>query len=296
MKRENISRILNGIDPSFVDECARMTLPPERSNMKKQSVRRLVVLASAACLIFATLLTGYATGAFDSILSRVWSSYAPGDPESERAKGRDDYADWLETQHETREAMLEIGANMQQEGTFVSIPGRENSGITLLESFYDGERIALGCRFHGLENENEIEYDVPVEGLEFTQLPIYEDYRYVFSPEDLALIDERLSRGETVTLRYQDSWLRDHIYANGQDLGPCHSDVDSEGYFTVEPLVMGIGEVVLDEKNRDVDEITVTMNYAVGTWVYQITAEQAQYSYQYESYPIEFTIQNGNRN
>ena len=56
MKRENISKILSGIDPAFVEEC--VTQPSERNTMKHS--KRLAVLIAAACLLFALGITAYA--------------------------------------------------------------------------------------------------------------------------------------------------------------------------------------------------------------------------------------------
>ncbi len=72
MSRENISKILSGIDPSFVEECAKQ--PSERNNMN-HSTRRIAVIVAAACLLFALAITAYATGALRSILGSFWGSY-----------------------------------------------------------------------------------------------------------------------------------------------------------------------------------------------------------------------------
>ena len=68
MKRENISKILSGIDPAFVEECVMR--PSERNTMKHS--KRIAVLIAAACLLFALGVTAYA--AARSILGDFWGS------------------------------------------------------------------------------------------------------------------------------------------------------------------------------------------------------------------------------
>ena len=83
------------------------------------------------------------------------------------------------------------------------------------------------------------------------------------------------------------------MYANGEDLGCCHGDIDLEGYFTVDPMVMGIGEVELPDNCRNLPEITVTLNYVVQPVVYQLEGDTLRKAeLPMETYPVNITIAN----
>ena len=305
MSRENISKILSGIDPSFVEECAKQ--PSERNNMN-HSTRRIAVIVAAACLLFALAITAYATGTLRSILGNFWGSYGDAlqDPQEQRALGRDDYADWLEGEHQMVDDMLDIAGKTTAQDTFVPIEPGSKAGITLLESYYDGEKIALGCQFHRINLQSPIQFDIDLNDPAYAEmgtLEVREDGAeflkygdgYQTTEEDRAEIAARLERDGKVTFVTWDSWLRDHVYANGEDLGCCHGDVDPEGFFTVDPMVMGIGEVELPETCRDLPEITVTLNYCVQRIVYVLEGDSIRYAtLPIVRYPVNLTVKNTN--
>ena len=300
MKRENISKILSGIDPAFVEEC--VTRPSERNTMKHS--KRLAVLIAAACLLVALGITAYA--AARSILGDFWGSYGEHlqDPQEQRALGREDYADWLEGEHQMVDKMLDIAGKTTPQNTFVPIEPGSKAGITLLESYYDGEKIAMGCQFQRMNLQEPIQFDIDLND------PAYAELEEVEARDDLALFLEygdscitteedrkeiaaRLKRDGKVTFAAWGSWLRDHVYANGEDLGPCHGDIDPEGYFTVDPMIMGIGEVELPESCRNLPEITVTLNYVVQPVVYQLEGDTLRKAeLPMETYPVNITIAN----
>ena len=64
----------------------------------------------------------------------------------------------------------------------------------------------------------------------------------------LQAIEERLEKEGSLSFLVRDSWISDHVYADGEDLGPCHGDPDENGFFTIDPICMGMGEVELPEK------------------------------------------------
>lgn len=305
MSRENISKILSGIDPSFVEECAKQ--PSERNNMN-HSTRRIAVIVAAACLLFALAITAYATGALRSILGSFWGSYGDAlqDPQEQRALGRDDYADWLEGEHKMADDMLAIANKAVPQDTFVPIEPGSKAGITLLESYYDGEKIALGCQFRQFNLQEPIQYDIDLNDPAYAEmgaLEVREDGAeflkygdgYQTTEEDRAEIAARLERDGKVTFVTSDSWLGDHVYANGEDLGCCHGDVDPEGYFTVDPMVMGIGEVELPETCRDLPEITVTLNYCVQRIVYVVEGDTVRCAeLPVQNYPVDIIVKNVN--
>lgn len=299
MKRENISKILSGIDPAFVEECSQ---PSERNGMKKS--KRLAVLIAAACLLFALGITAYA--AARSILGDFWGSYGEHlqDPQEQRALGREDYADWLEGEHQMVDKMLDIAGKTTPQNTFVPIQPGSKAGITLLESYYDGEKIAMGCQFRWINLQMPLQYDIDLNDPAYadlgelqprTDLEEFMQYGagHQVSQEELQEIALRLKRDGKVTFVTYDSWLSDHVYANGEDLGPCHGDIDENGNFTVDPMIMGIGEVELPESCRNLPEITVTLNYCVQPVLYVLEGDSMSCATApIQRYPVNITIQN----
>ena len=300
MKRENISRILNGIDPTFVEEC--VTRPSERNTMKHS--KRLAVLIAAACLLVALGITAYA--AARSILGDFWGSYGEHlqDPQEQRALGREDYADWLEGEHQMVDKMLDIAGKTTPQNTFVPIQPGSKAGITLLESYYDGEKIAMGCQFRWINLQMPLQYDIDLNDPAYadlgelqprTDLEEFMQYGagHQVNQEELQEIALRLKRDGKVTFVTYDSWLSDHVYANGEDLGPCHGDIDENGNFTVDPMIMGIGEVELPESCRNLPEITVTLNYCVEPVLYVLEGDSMSCATApIQRYPVNITIQN----
>lgn len=300
MKRDNISKILSGIDPTFVEEC--VTRPSERNTMKHS--KRLAVLIAAACLLVALGITAYA--AARSILGDFWGSYGEHlqDPQEQRALGREDYADWLEGEHQMVDKMLDIAGKTTAQNTFVPIQPGSKAGITLLESYYDGEKIAMGCQFQWINLQMPLQYDIDLNDPAYADLgelqprtDLVEFMQYgaghQVSQEELQEIALRLKRDGKVTFVTYDSWLSDHVYANGEDLGPCHGDIDENGNFTVDPMIMGIGEVELPESCRNLPEITVTLNYCVEPVLYVLEGDSMSCATApIQRYPVNITIQN----
>lgn len=305
MSRENISKILSGIDPSFVEECTKQ--PSERNGMK-HSTRRIAAIVIAACLLFALAITAYATGALRSILGNFWGSYGDAlqDPQEQRDLGREDYADWLEGEHQMVDKMLDIAGKTTAQDTFVPIEPGSKAGITLMESYYDGEKIALGCQFQRINQQEPIQYDIDLSDpayAELGEMKTREDFAefleygdgYMTTAEDRAEIAARLERDGKVTFVAWDSWISDHVYANGEDLGCCHGDIDPEGYFTVDPMVMGIGEVELPENCRNLPEVTVTLNYCVQRVVYLLEGNTLRWAkLPVQRYPVDIIVKNVN--
>lgn len=270
----------------------------------KHSKRRLAVLIAAACLLFALGITAYA--AARSILGDFWGSYGKNlqDPQEQRALGREDYADWLEGEHKMVDSMLDIAGKTTPQNTFVPIQPGSKAGITLLESYYDGEKIAMGCQFQRINLQEPIQYDIDLNDpayAELEEMQTREDFAefleygdgYMTTEEDRKEIAARLERDGNVTFVASDSWLSDHVYANGEDLGCCHSDIDPEGYFTVDPMVMGIGEIELPESCRNLPEVTVTLNYCVQRVVYQLEGNTLRWAeLPIQRYPVDITIAN----
>ena len=297
MSRNNVVKILNQLDPALVEECAVYCPPSERNGMKKQHSRRLAVIILAACLVVALAVTAYATGAIQSLISRYWSSFHYVTPDDALREERPDYAAWLDTQLETQAMMLTIGEKAVQTEVPYQIPGLDGAGVTLLEYYYDGEKIALACRFHNLEQQVDFSFDAG----DYANLPFqiveadgYPSYRSIVKDAPaLQDIEERLQKDSSVTFLAYDAWISDHVYANGEDLGPCHGDPDENGFFTIDPIAMGMGEVVLPEDCRNLPEVSVSLTYRVVTYAFRLEGATIQYARVGQAdYPVTFTIPN----
>ena len=299
MSRNNMVEILNQLAPALVEECAAYCPPSERNGMKKQHSRRLAVMILAACLAAALAVTAYATGAIQSLISKYWSSFQYVTPDDALREERPDYAQWLDTQLETQAMMLEIGEQVVQTQVPYQIPGLDGAGVTLLEYYYDGEKIALGCQFQRLENQVDFSFDakdyanLPFQTVEADGYPSYRSL--VKDGAALQDIEERLEKEGSLSFLVRDSWISDHVYADGEDLGPCHGDPDENGFFTIDPICMGMGEVELPEKCRNLPEVSVGLTYRVVTYAFKLEGDTVQYARVGQAdYPISFTIPNGN--
>lgn len=297
MSRKTTVKILNGIDPALVEECAVYSPPSERNGMKKQHSRRLAVIILAACLVVALAVTAYATGAIQSLISKYWSSFHYVTPDDQLREERPDYAQWLDTQLETQAMMLSIGEQAVQTEVPYQIPGLDGAGVTLLEYYYDGEKIALACQFHNLEQQVDFSFDAE----DYANLPFqtveadgYPSYRSIVKDASaLQNIEERLQKDSSVSFLAFDAWISDHVYADGEDLGPCHGDPDENGFFTVDPIAMGMGEVELPEKCRNLAEVTVSLTYRVSVYAYQLEGDTVQYAAVGRmDFPVSFTVPN----
>lgn len=297
MSRKTTVKILNGIDPVLVEQCALYSPPSERNGMKKKHSRRLAVIILAACLVVALAVTAYATGAIQSLISRYWSGMHYVTPDDALREERPDYAAWLDTQLETQTMMLGIGEKAVQTEVRYQIPGLPGAGVTLLEYYYDGQIIALGCRFQRPEPQVDFGFhaedyaNLPFQTVEADGYPSYRSL--VQAPAVLQAIEERLQKdGDTSFLLY-DAYLSDHVYADGEDLGPCHGDPDENGFFTIDPIIMGIGQVELPERCRNLPEISVCLTYRVATYAFKLEGDTVQYANVGRAdFPVSFTIPN----
>ena len=297
MSRNRIIRILNEIDPALVEECAAYCPPSERNGMKKSHSRRLAVIILAACLAVALAVTAYATGAIQSLISKYWSGFTYVTPDDALREERPDYAQWLDTQLETQAMMLEIGEQAVQTQVPYQIPGLDGAGVTLLEYYYDGEKIALACQFQKMEKQVDFSFEaqrypnLPFQTVEADGYPSYRSL--VKDPAALQDIEESLQKDGAVSFLVHDSWISDHVYADGEDLGPCHGDPDENGFFTIDPIAMGMGQVELPEKCRNLPEITVTLTYRVVSYAFKLEGDAIQYARVGQAdYPVSFTVPN----
>ena len=303
MSHEKTIQVLSHIDPALVEECAvcRGSVPSERNGMnhRKSSARRLAVLVAALCLLLALAVTAYATGAIQSLISKYWSGFHYVTPDETLREERPDYAQWLEEQLKTQAMMCSIGEQAVPTQVPYTIPGLDNAGVTLLEYYYDGEKLALGCQFQAPSNP----VDFSFNPADFPNLPFqmvgengYPSYTgMVKDQQALERITRTLQKEGTVSFLVQDAWLSDHVYANGEDLGCCHTDPEEQGFFLVDPIVAGIGDVVLPESCRNLAEIQVSLTYRVSTYAFVLDGDAVRYlRIGQTDYPICFTIPNLN--
>lgn len=296
MSRNQIIDVLNKLDPALVEECAEYRLPSERNGMKKLNKRRLTAMILAACLVVALAVTAYATGAIQSLIGKYWSSYNYTAPDDALREERPDYAAWLDEQRETQAMMLAVGEKAVQTQVDYPIPGLTGAGVTLLEYYYDGEKIALACQFHAPEQPVDFDFDpsaypnLPFEALKPGGYP---DYRSMVKDEaSLQAIEERLQKQGRVSFLVYESHMSDGVYAEGENLAPC-GDLDENGIFTVDPIATDLNNGQIPEKCRNLAEITVSLTYRVSVYAYQLEADTVQYAAVGRmDFPVSFTVPN----
>lgn len=296
MSRNQIIDVLNKLDPALVEECAEYRLPSERNGMKKLNKRRLTAMILAACLAAALAVTAYATGAIQSLIGKYWSSYNYTAPDDALREERPDYAAWLDEQRETQAMMLAVGEKAVQTQVDYPIPGLTGAGVTLLEYYYDGEKIALACQFHAPEQPVDFDFDpsaypnLPFEALKPGGYPDY--HSLVKDEASLQAIEERLQKQGRVSFLVYESHMSDGVYAEGENLAPC-GDLDENGIFTVDPIATGLNGGLIPEKCRNLEEITVSLTYRVSVYAYQLEGDTVQYAAVGRmDFPVRFTVPN----
>lgn len=313
MNRERISEAISGIRMEYIAECETYSpksqkLPSEKENhmggferTQKSTARKVIALVLAACLIMGLGITAYATGIFESLIARFANSYVLETPTDELREERPEYAEWLDEQWETRDMMEEIGENASKEEQIHTVEGIDDTIITLLESYYDGEKISMACKLTVPELPADFSFDEshPMFGklCQIGEIDPSREYVIWSAPT--------LEDQERAELLYRENgkvgfisylvYVRDHVYVNGEDLGPCHSEPDEDGIFVVKPYIEGSGEVVLPESCRNQSSVEV-----------QLTVRKIAQYYWYEDgkvlsctgepldIPISFTIENRN--
>ncbi len=296
MSRNHIIEILNDLDPALVEECAEYCLPSERNGMKKLNKRRVTAMILAACLVVALAVTAYATGAIQSLIGKYWSRYNYETPDDTLRQENPDYAAWLDEQLETQSMMLAVGEKSVQTRVDYPIPGLTGAGVTLLEYYYDGEKIALACQFHAPEQQ--VDFDFAPEN--YPNLPFevlkpngYPDYRSLVKDEaSLQAIQERLQKEGRVSFLVYEAHMSDGVYAEGENLAPC-GELDENGIFTVDPIATGLNGGLIPEQCRNLAEVTVSLTYRVSVYAYQLEGDTIRYaSVGRMDFPVRFTVPN----
>ena len=295
MSKKTITQILSGIEPALVEECAFYRPPSERNGMKKNKTRRAAVLILAACLAAALGVTAYATGALQSLISKYWGGIVYQTPDEQLREERPDYAQWLDEQRQTQSMMQRIGEEAVQTEETYSIPGLPGAGVTLLEYYYDGEKLSLACQFKSPEEP--VDFSAQgMDGLLFQ--PVEEDswlsYGSILkNPQAIQSVQEKLEAEGSLCFLALDAWLGDHVYGSEEDLGPCLGDRDENGVFLVDPIALGMSEAELPERCRNLPELTVNLTYRVTIYAYRLEGNSQECARVGQAeFPVYFTIPN----
>lgn len=308
MNRKRISDALSGIDMQYIAECesyapALRKLPADKEhkmgryeNTAKYSRRKLIALVLAACLILGLGITAYATGAIQSLIYGL----APRVPREHLEDMIREHPEDMEFQEilAEQELLEEMGEKAEKRDETVASDSI-GASVTLLESCYDGENVSLACRLDKPELPTSFDFDEshPM----FAELEEQSFYRPEYgisscgNQEEAEKAEQILRETGKVGFITQEIYLRDHVYINGEDCGPCHSDVDENGFFVVEPYVYGIGFVELSEASRNQPSVEVTMNLGKATR-YHWYADGKYYTCVGEivDFPVTFTVRNTN--
>lgn len=309
MNRKRISEALNGIQMEYIVECESYDPKLRKLSSEKEhkmeryehksrnSNRKIIALILAACLIMGLGITAYATGVIQSLIAKWANSFVIETPTDELREERPDYAHWLDEQLEMKSMMEKIGENAEKRDETASAEAI-SSAITLLESYYDGEKISMACKLTAPIIPADYHFDEThpmfsslrtagdVEGNQIWNAPTQEDY-------DRAQKEYR--ENGKVGFITREIFVSDHVYVNDEDCGPCHSDVDEDGYFVVKPFVNDLGDVVLSEACQNQPSVDVTLTIrkiAIFHWY-----ENGKYMYctgEIEDFPVTFTLENAN--
>lgn len=297
MKREKISQAISGIRPEYVAECQSYmprSLPSEKEQKMGKHTRKIIALALAACLLLALGITACASDAIQSLIGKWWNGLILEKPTDELRQERPDYAEWLDEQLATQAAMAEIGEMAVQVNETVDAPGLDGVSITLMESYYDGEKVSMACKLTAPQTP--VDFDVDKADLDFEQM--HETGYWSFAvplEEDREKIQQKIDAGETFGFIGHSTGLRDHVYANGEDIGCCHTDPDREGIFLVNPYVEGYGWIQLPQSALNQPSVQVELrvhSYPMYFWVEDGKVMQA--FGEGVTVPVTFTLQNIN--
>lgn len=311
MNRERISEALNGISMEYITQCEAYTPkhPSYRENAmgryeqtRKHNGRKLLLLILAACLMMALGVTAYATGAASWITNWVQSFYYVV-PDEELRESRPDYAEWLDEQLETQAIMEEIGKNAQPVNEKKQVRDVPEASITLLESYYDGDKFAVACRFEKPQWEPTFDFDEnhplfaelqEAQQGYWMELEAWE--QNVPKEENRAEIRQRLEQDGHVGFTTYNFVVSDHVLVNGEDPGYFHTDPeDRDGVFYVDPYYTSVFGEELPDSCKNLSELEITFTVRRYSTYYWLEGDSIKWATgEVEDYPISFTIVNPN--
>lgn len=310
MKSKQMLRAFGQIDEKYIEEYMEdsmvLRVPPSQKEKcmgqyertRKHSTRRVVALILAACLVMGLCVTAYATGGFQSLIAKWASRFVYETPTDELREERPDYAEWLDEQLEIQGVLQEMGEQAQQVNEEKSPEELVQACVTLLESYYDGEKIAMTCRL--TTPEMHVTFDFDKTHPKFGQASIPGDgnwENYVPFEEDRQLIKQKLESKGCVGFTTGSCYLKDHLYVNHEDFGYGHSEVESDGLFYIDPFYSGLGNVELPESCRDQSEVDVTVRLGYSQIHWWLEGDKVLWAFESngEVYPVTFTIKNINQ-
>lgn len=257
MTVNDLNNAMAYIDDAYLD----LVDAPKKEIVQMKANRKLVILALAACLILGLGITAYASGLIPSLIAKLTNNYVLEPVTQEIQEERPDYAQWLESQQETWDMMEEIGQQAEQKNETVSADGIAE--ITLLESYYDGEKVSLAGKLTTLQTAVNFDFDENHEA--FSKLCNARDftpgdgYMYCSTPEETARAEQEYAKNGKVGYITYDTYIRDTILINGEEYGPFSGGMDESGNFSIAPYADGIGLMELSEACRNQPFVDVTL-------------------------------------
>jgi len=220
MKTETIISAFNYVADSYLDEACEILFPSNpRATARTARVRhtrRVVLLAAALSVLFALGAVAYASGWFPSVFGVM----------KDRSAGQAEFFTAAEQ------------ANAAPSPTAVTIPELDYSRVTIFESYYDGEGLALGLNIDdvvpdpvvGYEPDDEmiesihhmwslgtfayiaVDSEHPTDDLDamLARYEVIDDVRIGLSPEDYQeIMDARTPNAKAADLRNHSSIIMD---------------------------------------------------------------------------------------
>lgn len=287
MKRETITRMLNGLDDAYISEAATfcpdgMRERPER--IVRMNKKRILSFALAAALILALGITAYATG-FASAIAEIARDLSHAAPDEEMRKERPEAAEYIDEWNDRMDERIEMGENADK--TAQSAELKDGTTITLTENYYDGDRLALSYVLSA--EEPRIDYDFGPEHEYFDLLRESDGllwYQDLPTAKTLEIMAKWKLTGKVgFVIRSVD--VGDHVtLADGTDIGPFVGE-ELDGYTALVP------QNGLPESAKGKDKLEVT--FRVKTYEGYIWLEGDKvYSYfpVTEGVPVTFEIDN----
>lgn len=316
MKSKQMLRAFGQIDEKYIEEYMEdsmvLRVPPSKKETcmgqfertRKHSTRRVVALILAACLVMGLCVTAYASGGFNSLIAKWASSHVYQPPTDKLREERPDHAEWLDEQLAIQGVLEEMGEKAQQVNAEKSPEELAQASVTLLESYYDGEKIAMTCRLSTAEMHVALDFDkthplfnqLSTPGSDYSGKEISWE-SYVPFEEDQQLIKQELESKGSVGFTAGYYYLKGHVYVNNEDFGYGHSEVESDGLFYIDPFYSGLGNVELPESCRDQSDVDVTVRLGYNQIHWWLEGDKVLCAYESngEVYPVTFTIKKINQ-
>ena len=221
MTREQLSRIICNLEERQIAEAyqfdpARCGRSPERTVRTKR--KRIITLALAAALILSLGIAAYATG-FVSAIADIARSLSRAAPDEATRRERPEAAEYMDSWNSRMEELIDIGESADKTAQRVELGN--GTAITLTESYYDGEQLALSYVLN--RDGPSIDYSFGPEHEYFALLHESEGlcwYEDLSTAQYLEILAKRTLKGKLgFVIRTVD--VGDHVsLSDGTDIGP----------------------------------------------------------------------------